>query len=54
MRTFAMSSRVYLHKRVQKVHAEVGDKSFVRGESLAENGWEGKDEHIKGVYLRTV
>ena len=29
MRTFAMSSRVYLHKRVQKVHAEAGDKSFV-------------------------
>lgn len=29
MRTFAMSSRVYLYKRVQKVHAEVGDKSFV-------------------------
>lgn len=54
MRTFAMSSRVYLYKRVQKVHAEVGDKAFVRGESLTENGWERKDEHIKGVYLRTV
>ena len=49
-----MSSRVYLYKRVQKVHAEAGDKSFVRGESLAEIGWEGEDEHIKGVYLRTV
>ena len=54
MRTFAMSSRVYLHKRVQKVHAEVGDRSFVKGKSLAENGWEEEDEHIKGVYLRTV
>lgn len=29
MRTFAMSSRVYLYKRVQEVHAEAGDKSFV-------------------------
>ena len=42
-----MSSRVYLHNRVQKVHAEADDKSFVRGESLAEIGWEGEDEHIK-------
>ena len=49
-----MSSCVYLYKRVQKVHAEAGDKSSVEGKSQAENGWEGEDEHIKGVYLRTV
>ena len=54
MRTFAVSSCVYLYNRVQMVHAEAGDKSFVWGKSLAENGWEGEDEHIKGVYLRTV
>lgn len=43
-----------MHKRVQIVHAEVCVKTFRKVKALAENGWEGEDEHIKGVYLRIV